>query len=103
MIGLHYYYFFVTCIHFVKLGNAFPQSLDKKDFLERAGGSSDTIVSLEYQYRKVPNTAKLIFVMARSNAVNHIAAGLLLFDMEPRHSGVLEEYRNVSGFPKHCK
>lgn len=57
MIGLHYCYFLATCIHFVKLANAFPPSLDKKDILEAAAhphsGSSDTIVGSENQYLKV--------------------------------------------------
>lgn len=58
MIELHYFYFFVTfIIHFVKRGNAFPPSLDKKDILEPAAqphsGSSDTIVGSENQYLKV--------------------------------------------------
>lgn len=58
MIGLHYYYFFVTFIHFVKRSNAFPPpSLDKKDILEPAAqplsGSSDTTVGSENQDLKV--------------------------------------------------
>lgn len=72
MIGLHYYYFFVTCVHFVKIGNAFPQTSDNKDVLETAAhpysGSSDTIVSSEDQYPRVSTTAKPIVVMVSSNA-----------------------------------
>lgn len=60
MIGVHYSYFFVTCIHFVKIGNAFSSSFDKKDVLEPAAhpysGSSDAIFSSEDQYPKVSTT-----------------------------------------------
>lgn len=107
MIGLHYYYFFVTCIHFVKIGNAFPPSLDKKDTLEPAAhpysGSSDTIVSSEDQYPKVSTTAKPVIVMVRSNAGNLVATRFLLSHMESRHSGALEQDRDAPGLRKHSK
>lgn len=105
MIGLYSYYFLVT--YFVKLGNTFPPSFDKKDVLEPAAhpysGSSDTIVSSEDQYPKVSTTAKPIVVIARSNAVNHVATRLLLSNMESRHSGVPEQDWNAPGLPKLSK
>lgn len=107
MISFHYYYFFVTCFQFVKLGYALPPSFDKKDILESAAhphsGSSDTIVGSENQYLEVSTTVIPIVVIARSNWGNLIATRLLLSHMESRHSGVLEPDRDAPGLPKHSK
>lgn len=107
MIGLHYCYFFVTCIDFVKLGNAFPPSSDKKDILESAAhphsGSSDTIVGSENPHLKVSPIAIPIVATPRSNSGNLIGARLLLSHMETRHSGVLEPGRDAPRLPKYSK
>ena len=105
MIGLHYCYFFVTCIHFVKLGNAFPPPLDKREISKPAAhsGSSDTIVGSENQYLKVYTLVIPTVVIARSNSGNLIAIRLPLSYMEPRYSGVLEPDRDAPGLPKHSK